>query len=60
MAIDVNVGCLEAVVFVVGIVDVAEVCSPVGEIVDMSEELVLGIGCFIVVADAEIVSVVDD
>ena len=60
MAIDVNVGCLDAVVFVVGIVDVAEVCSPVGEIVDMSEELVLGIGCFIVVADAEIVSVVDD
>ena len=60
VAIDVNVGCLEAVVFVVGIVDVAEVCSPVGEIVDMSEEMVLDIGCFIVVADAEIVSVVDD
>ena len=60
VAIDVNVGCLEAVVFVVGIVDVAEVCSPVGKIVDILEELVLGIGCFIVVADAEIVSVVDD
>ena len=60
MAIDVNVGCLEAVVFVVGIVDVAEVCSPVGEKVDMSEKMVLGIGCFIVEADAEIVLVVDD
>ena len=60
MAIDVNVGFLEAVVFVVGIVDGAEDCSPVGEKVDMSEEMVLGIGCFIVVADAEIVSVVDD
>ena len=60
VAIDVDVGFLEAAVFVVGIVDVADVCSPVGEIVDMSEELVLGIGCFIVVADAEIVSVVDD
>ena len=60
MAIDVNVGCLEAVVFVVGIFDVAEDCSLFGEIVDMSEEMVLDIGCFIVVADAEIVSVVDD
>ena len=46
--------------FVVGIVVVAEVCSPVGEIVNVSEELVLGIGCFIVEADAEIVSVVVD
>ena len=60
VAIDVNVGFLEAVVFVVGIVDVAEDCSFFGEIVDMSVEMVLDIGCFIVVADAEIVSVVDD
>ena len=60
MAIDVNVGFLEPMVFVVGIFVVAEDCCLVGEIVDMSEERVLDVGCFIVVADAEIVSVVDD
>ena len=60
VAIDVNFGFVEAVVFVSGIVDVAEDCCLVGEIVDMSEERVLDIECFIVVADAEIVSVVDD
>ena len=60
MAVDLNVGFLEPVVFVAGIGDVAEDCCLFGEIVDMSEETVLDIGCFIVVADAEIVSVVDD
>ena len=60
MAIDLNVGFLEPVVFVVGIFDVAEDCCLFGEIVDMPEETVVGIGCFIVVADAKIVSVVDD
>lgn len=60
LEVDVNTGFLEALVLVADIVVAAKDNWLVGEIVDMSEERMLGVVCLIVAADAEVVSVVDD